>query len=114
MNLDQKARWQHVVIFLAAVFALCGAMILGIHLTGNATPKSGSWTVGAALLAGAVAVTAFAWQSLRIAARRDELDRLLAAGLFDLPSRRSDTVVRLNAELATHFGLSRADVAPPP
>ena len=38
--LEQKARWQHLVLFLAAVLLLSGGIILSIHLSGNAKPKT--------------------------------------------------------------------------
>jgi hypothetical protein len=51
----------------------------------------------------------FAIHSLRKAARREELDRLLIGGLFELPPEPSEAIVRLNAQLAAHFRLPRSE-----
>ena len=107
--LEQKVGWQHLVLFGSAVLLFAGVVILSIHVSGKATPKTTPWAVGVAFVAGAVVLSIFAVGSLRRMTRREELDRLLAVGLFELPADAGDAIVRLNAALAGHFRLSRDD-----
>lgn len=110
--MEPKARWQHVLLFVAASLLLSTAIIFSIHLSGHASPKATPKSIGAMFLAAALILGGFAIWSIRQAARREESTRLLAAGLFELPPKPSEALIRLNARLARHFGLSRTDVAP--
>src|SRR5688572_14239200 len=111
--LEQKVGWQHLVLFASAGLLFAGGVILSLHLSGRATPRTTPWSVGVGFIAGSVVLSIFAIGSLRRTARREELDRLLAVGLFELPSGAGEAIVRLNAALASHFRLSRDDFVSP-
>jgi hypothetical protein len=111
--LEQKVGWQHLVLIASAGLLFAGGIILSIHLSGTATPKTTPWPVGAAFIAGAGGLSIFAIASLRRTARREEMGRLLAVGLFELPPGASEATCRLNAALASHFALSRDDFVSP-
>ena len=101
------------MLFAAATLLLCGGIILSIHLAGDAPPKATPPSVGVGFLVGGLVLAGFASLSLRNVARREELSRLNEAGLFELPPEPREALVRLNARLASHFGLSRYDLPVP-
>ena len=111
--MQQKTRWQHLVLFAAATLLLCGGIGLSIHFWGKPTRKTPPLSVAVIFLVSAVVLGIGATLSLRRVGRREELARLSAAGLFELPPGARDALVQLNARLGSHFGLSRRDLAAP-
>jgi hypothetical protein len=111
--MEQESRWEHLALLIAAALLLCAGIGFTIHLSGSADRKTPPWSVSVAFVVAAIFLGSVAHSSLGRALRGEELDRLLIAGLFELPPEPSEALVRLNAQLGIHFGLGRGDLAPP-
>ena len=105
MDLEQRARWQHLVIFASLVGILCGMIIFIIPLASHA-PKAAPWWVGAIVFTASIVVGRFAFTSLRAAEQQADTQALAESGLFRLPEGVSAGVARMNVDLVEHFGIA--------
>ena len=106
MNMNQPVRWQHFVLIATGLGAVVGAAILALSLSDRDSEGNNVWLAGVAVVLVSVAAGALALLSLRKDLGRAALAEQLAKGLFHLPASAPAALIRFNAALPPHFGLT--------
>lgn len=105
MDLEQRARWQHLVIFASLVGILCGMIMFIIPFASHA-PKAAPWWVGAVVFTASIVIGRLAYASLRSAELRENARSLAESGVFRLPETVSPAIAQLNVDLIERFGIA--------
>ena len=105
MDLEVKARWQHVVLLMAVVGFIAGSMILVIGLSDSATTQAAPWWVGAVTIGISAIVGFWGLRSLLESQARSAMLQQIDDGLFELSQSSSSRLILFNAAIAKHFGL---------